>query len=132
MSICLNCGKDIVGKNYKKKYCNNQCQSDYQYKEWIIRWKNGQENGLKGEYGISNHLKRYLFEKFNNQCCKCGWGKINPYSNTIPLEIDHIDGDFRNNTEDNLRLLCPNCHSLTKTYKGANKGQGRKDRKKYS
>ena len=86
MSICLNCGKDIVGKNYKKKYCNNQCQSDYQYKEWIIRWKNGQENGLKGEYGISNHLKRYLFEKFNNQCCQCGWCKINPYSNTIPLE----------------------------------------------
>lgn len=129
MSICLNCGKEIIGK---KKYCNNQCQADYQYKEWIIRWKNGQENGLKGEYGISNHLKRYLFEKFNNQCCQCGWNKINPYSNTIPLEIDHIDGDFRNNTENNLRLLCPNCHSLTETYKGANKGQGRKDRKKYS
>ena len=128
MFKCLNCGKEIIGK----KYCNNQCQADYQYKEWIIRWKNGQENGLKGKYGISNHLKRYLFEKFNNQCCQCGWGKINPYSNTIPLEIDHIDGDFRNNTEDNLRLLCPNCHSLTETYKGANKGQGRKDRKKYS
>lgn len=130
MSICLNCGKEIIGK--KKKYCNNKCQADYQYKEWIIRWKNGQETGLKGEYGISNHLKRYLFKKFNNQCCQCGWSKINPYSNAIPLEIDHIDGDFRNNTEDNLRLLCPNCHSLTETYKGANKGQGRKDRKKYS
>lgn len=128
--VCLNCGKEL--NDSRKKYCNNQCQADYQYKEWIIRWKDGKESGLKGEYGISNHLKRYIFEKFNNKCCKCGWGEINPYSQTIPLEIDHIDGDFRNNAEDNLRLLCPNCHSLTETYKGANKGQGRKDRKKYT
>ena len=34
--------------------------------------------------------------------------------------------------EDNLDLICPNCHSLTATYKGANKGNGRKDREKYS
>ena len=32
----------------------------------------------------------------------------------------------------NLELLCPNCHSLTATYKAANMGSGRKDRKKYS
>lgn len=128
MRKCLNCEKEIIGN---KKYCDNQCQADYQYKEWIIRWKNGQETGLKGDYGISNHLKRYLFKKFDNKCCQCGWGKTNTYSNTIPLEVDHIDGDFRNNAENNLRLLCPNCHSLTETYKGANKGQGRKKRKKY-
>jgi predicted HNH restriction endonuclease len=48
------------------------------------------------------------------------------------LEIEHIDGNFENNAEENLELLCPNCHSLTSTYKGANKGSGRKERKKYS
>lgn len=130
MNVCLNCGKKIVGKN--KKYCDNNCQIEYQHKEWIIRWKQGLETGLRGEYSISLHLKRYLFEKFNNKCCKCGWGETNPYSQTIPLEIDHIDGDYSNNNEENLQLLCPNCHSLTPTYKGANKGQGRKERKKYS
>lgn len=130
MKTCLNCGKEL--NDTRKKYCNNICQTEYQYKEWVIRWKEGKESGLRGEYGISAHLKRYLFEKFNNKCCICGWGKMNPYSQTIPLEIDHIDGDFRNNTENNLQLLCPNCHSLTSTYKGANKGQGRKDRKKYT
>lgn len=129
MKVCLNCGKNLVGN---KKYCDNKCQADYQHKEWVIRWKQGLESGLKGAYGISQHLKRYLFEKFNNKCCKCGWGEMNPYSQTIPLEIDHIDGDYSNNNEENLQLLCPNCHSLTSTYKGANKGQGRKDRKKYS
>ena len=61
----------------------------------------------------------------SNKCCKCGWHEINPYTNTIPLEIDHIDGNAENNSEDNLQLICPNCHSLTSTYRGANRGHGR-------
>lgn len=39
----------------------------------------------------------------------------------LPLEVDHIDGDWRNNLADNLRLLCPNCHSTTDTYRGRGK-----------
>lgn len=38
----------------------------------------------------------------------------------IPLELDHIDGDSSNNTLQNLRLLCPNCHAFTPTYRGKN------------
>lgn len=129
MKICLNCGKEL-GKN--AKYCNNHCQAEYEYKQWVLRWKESKETGLRGKYGISQHLKRYLFEKYDYKCAKCGWGKINPYTNTLPLEIEHIDGDFTNNSEENLILLCPNCHSLTSTYKGANKGNGRKERKKYT
>ncbi len=41
----------------------------------------------------------------------------------IPLEVDHIDGDWRNNRVENLRLLCPNCHSVTDTYRGRGKGR---------
>lgn len=41
----------------------------------------------------------------------------------IPLELDHIDGDHQNNTLSNLRLLCPNCHALTPTYRGKNIGK---------
>lgn len=59
----------------------------------------------------------------------CGWGKINKFTNKVPLEVDHIDGDFRNNKIENLRLLCPNCHSLTSTFKNLNKGKGRIGRK---
>ena len=70
-------------------------------------------------------------EKYQCKCSKCGWGEENPFSHTIPLEVEHIDGNFQNNREDNLTLLCPNCHSLTPTYKGANKRNGRKDREKY-
>ena len=50
----------------------------------------------------------------------------------VPLEIDHIDGDAENNIETNLRVLCPNCHSLTPHFRNLNKGKGRKWRmKKY-
>jgi len=47
----------------------------------------------------------------------------------IVLELEHIDGNSLNNTEENLSLLCPNCHSQTDTYKGKNKGSGRHYRK---
>lgn len=126
---CLNCGKEILKT---RKYCDNKCQADYQHKLWVERWKNGEETGLKGKYQVSDHIRRYLKDKFNNQCSRCGWGKVNPYTGLVPLEIEHIDGNYLNNNEDNLDLICPNCHSLTATYKGANKGNGRKDRKKYS
>lgn len=127
--LCLNCGKEL--SRYNSKYCNNRCQGEHEFKLWVERWKKGEESGITGSYGISNHLKRYLLEKFHYKCSKCGWSEINPYTNTIPLEVEHIDGNYQNNTEDNLTILCPNCHSLTPTYKGANRGHGRKNRKKY-
>lgn len=125
---CLNCGKEIKRNQI---YCSHTCQQEYYYKEWISKWKAGEKTGVSGQYGTSAYLRRYLFEKYDNKCAKCGWNEINPYTQNIPLEIEHIDGNFENNSEDNLILLCPNCHSLTSTYKGANKGNGRKDRKKY-
>lgn len=130
MKNCLNCGKELT--NRQNKYCSHECQHEYEHLQWVKRWKAGQETGLRGRYGISKHLKKYLFDKYENKCAKCGWSEINPFTNTLPLEIEHIDGNYLNNTEENLIILCPNCHSLTATYKGANKGNGRKDRKQYS
>lgn len=127
---CLNCGEEMSLRN--QMYCSLKCQQEYQYKEYIERWKNGEENGLSGQYGISKILKKYLFKKYNNKCSKCGWGEINQFTGNIPLEIHHKDGNYLNNTEDNLELLCPNCHSLTNTYKGSNRGNGREARKKYN
>ena len=98
----------------------------------LISWKNKKEDGLRGEYQISMYIKTYLFRKFDNKCARCGWGEVNPYTNKIPLEVEHIDGNYKNNDENNLILLCPNCHALTSTYKGANLNKGRKSRKKYS
>ncbi|MDQ0843035.1 HNH endonuclease [Streptomyces sp. V1I6] len=67
-------------------------------------------------------LKRALTESGVAQSCAlCGldaaWQGC-----LLPLEVDHIDGDWRNNRLDNLRLLCPNCHSSTDTYRGRKRG----------
>lgn len=127
--MCKNCGCELGKK--QKVYCSATCQCEYQYKTYIERWKQGEETGLKGKYQTSNYLRRYLHEKYKGKCCKCSWSEINPYTGNIPLEISHLDGDFSNNKEENLELVCPNCHSLEPTTKGANRGNGRKDRSKY-
>lgn len=126
---CLNCNQKISSKN---KFCSNKCQKEYEYKKYIKKWKNNEVSGMRGEYQISMYIKTYLFEKYNNKCARCGWGKVNPYTKNIPLEVEHIDGNYQNNSEENLILLCPNCHSLTETYKGANINYGRKQRRKYN
>ena len=72
-----------------------------------------------------------MIEKNGENCDECGWDKVNIYTGNIPIELEHIDGNFKNNKVDNLKLLCPNCHSLTSTYKSLNTGKGR-DRRKYN
>ena len=60
---------------------------------------------------------------------KCGWGEMHPLTKLVPLEVHHIDGNYKNNDESNLQLLCPNCHALTETYRSLNNGRGRENRK---
>lgn len=123
-SNCLNCGKEISRKN---KYCSNKCQIEYQQKQWEEKWLNGKVSGnCNGAWqNIKDRVRSYLFKKYDNKCARCGWSEINPYTGSIPLEVEHIDGNAKNTTPENVTLLCPNCHSLTATYRGANRGNGR-------
>jgi hypothetical protein len=124
--FCLNCNKELKGKN--KTYCNNKCNGEYIRKLSIEKWKNGELKGIGISGKMNTYLREYLFQKFENKCFKCGWCEINEFTKKIPLEVEHIDGNSENNKEENLTLLCPNCHSLTSTYKGANRGNGRHNR----
>lgn len=118
-SYCLNCGREITRGN---KFCDNTCAAKYREKQYIERWKRGEEKGLSGKYGIITAVRNYIFEKNNNECECCHRNYINPYTGLSILQIHHIDGDCTNNKEENLQLLCPNCHAMTENYGSLNRG----------
>lgn len=79
-------------------------------------------DGIGGKISPSDRKllrKKLIAEGVTYQCVLCGITEWN--GKNISLELDHIDGDARNNTKTNLRLLCPNCHSQTPTWRGRNK-----------
>jgi hypothetical protein len=130
MKVCGYCKNPLL-KRHQIKFCSNKCQADYQYHKYIELWKKGFKDGNRGIHtrNISGYIKKFLVEKFGNQCSSCGWNKKHPTTGNVPLEIDHQDGNSENNNENNLRLLCPNCHALTPSFKNLNKGGGRVWRK---
>jgi hypothetical protein len=118
---CHWCGKENTKRrNTINKYCNNQCQGDERYHNNVLLWKSGDKkpNDMT--------LKRYLSEQ-REGCWECGITEWN--GKDIVLELEHKNGYSQDNSEENLSLLCPNCHSQTDTYKGKNKGKGRHFRK---
>jgi len=121
-SKCKNCNKEIIlYPERDDEFCSNKCHIEYKYHQYVEKWKNGEENGIIGIFSISKQIRKYLFEKNNNKCEKCGWGEKNEHTNKIPLQIHHVDGNCLNNKEENLELLCPNCHSLTNNFGKRNK-----------
>jgi len=123
---CLNCGKEHETVAWRVgKYCNLKCQHDFQSKERIRLWL---EEDKDWERQAPQWAKKYLQELRGAGCEICGITDWN--GKPIVLEMDHIDGNHEHNHPDNLRLICPNCHSQTDTYKAKNTGKGRSYRVK--
>lgn len=106
---CINCGVNVTKENTKGKYCSIKCQSEH-------RWKTvTKPNIIKGIGGSTDTFKKYLIEERGESCSECGQNPI--WNNKkLTLQLDHIDGNSDNNSLENLRLLCPNCHTQTDTY----------------
>ena len=67
-------------------------------------------------------LKLNLIRKNGNSCYNCNLSKW--LDRDITLELEHIDGNPTNNIEENLMLLCPNCHSYTSTWRRSKREGG--------
>lgn len=77
---------------------------------------------IDGSIVQSFTLKKRLFLSGMRapKCELCGWAEQSP-DGRIPVELDHINGKRDDNRLENLRILCPNCHSLQVTHRGKNK-----------
>jgi hypothetical protein len=115
---CLNCGVFTTNK-----YCSHVCQQQFKWNEKKSLIENG-------DITLNvRHYKKFLIEKHGEKCMKCGWDEKHPVTGKVPIELEHKDGNSENNNINNLELLCPNCHSLTPTYRALNVGKGRHKRR---
>lgn len=108
----LNCDISHFGSN-KRKYVSNNAK--YTLDEILI------ENST---YSNITRLKLRLVNegRMEYKCANCGL--IEWQGQLLSLHLDHINGVNNDHRIENLRFLCPNCHSLTETYAGKNKKQG--------
>jgi 5-methylcytosine-specific restriction endonuclease McrA len=104
-SKCKNCNTEFNYMPSQKNgiYCSNKCQGEHTVKQRFVK-------GSK----FRNTMRKYLVEHRDYHCEVCGITEHN--GKPITLQVDHIDGDRENNTFENLRFICPNCHSQTETW----------------
>ena len=120
---CLSCKVDFKYQPSQSngKYCSNKCQQDHRF---LTETKDRVESGKVRQAAT---LRRYLVFTKGYVCEGCGnGGTYNGKS--LTLQVDHIDGNSDNNLPDNIRLLCPNCHSQTETWVGRNKKNTRRNK----
>ena len=105
IATCLCCTKEFRWMPSQKsgKYCSQNCQIEHSLTEKINT----------GKYTRAN---AYTYFKRNTEYkCSC-CGIKNWQGNPLSLQIDHVDGNNTNNVVENLRYLCPNCHTQTETW----------------
>jgi len=120
---CIGCGtEDQPKRQNQNKYCSIKCHHSHLYNTFISGWLVGTESGVT-KNGTVGAIKRYILAEQDNKCNHCG--NSNWMGKKLVLELEHKDGNSDNNARSNLECLCPNCHSLTPTYRNKNRGNGR-------
>ena len=115
-AVCRECNKNFeYGYSKTGKFCSNECNGTFKSKQHKLDWY---AEKLKSIDRAT--IRRYLSEDRGYECEVCG---ISDWQNKkLVLHVDHKDGNPADNRPENMRLLCPNCHSQTETYCGKQNG----------
>lgn len=105
--------RKAIHKEKMKLYDFDEHQRTVQKKNLANSWSRPWEEMAHGS------ARKRLLEETNYTCQKCGTGN-NWEGEPLSLELDHIDGNNKNRKRENLRILCPNCHSQTPTHRSKN------------
>lgn len=132
-SLCKRCSKPTsatrafcygcIPKHLSKQEAQKLVAA-FKAEEMIELWLKGDWRGGT-DAGLSDTVRNYLMRQAGHKCTRCDWSVTHPDTGEVPLEINHIDGDGLNHDPSNLEVVCPNCHSLTSSYRGRNRGNGR-------
>jgi hypothetical protein len=87
------------------------------FQKWIDDWLSGKIHPTRANYRVVHKALAILR---GDKCEQCGWKEVHPKTGLIPVQLHHIDGDGDNNSPDNVKLLCPSCHSLTLNFMALN------------
>ena len=124
---CQSCATVYRTWRRGKKFCSLKCAAALKKRRIIDDWLAGKISSNNAYGMIRATIRTWLINRAGGKCAQCGWGEVNPFSGLPCVQIDHKDGNYQNGGPENLRVLCPNCHSMTSTFMGLNinKNEGR-------
>lgn len=117
----------LTGRGHSYDYLKTRLADEFiDYKSLFLKYKPKTKYDLKDIFcspsKYQGPLKARVLELgfIPYICSECS--QTDTYNGkTLSLQLDHIDGNSNNNLKENLRFLCPNCHSQTTTYSGKQK-----------
>lgn len=134
MVKCKGCGEDFERRKGYYSYCKSTCKGTNKNSniDWISINNSEQklsrhaqtcitkadESFLKGDKLCLETIRKLLIRRVNNTCEYCRLSRW--MDKKIPLEMHHVDGNNKNNSPDNLHIICPNCHSQTDNFRSKN------------
>lgn len=114
---------DSIKRGYKNGRSKANFSKEAQRNSIISRINNLKEKPFE-TWGYKL-TRETVLEEQNHKCAECPQS-LQHNGKPLCFELDHIDGDNGNNKRENVRMLCPNCHSQTITFRGKNINSGKK------